>query len=228
MAGKNGVKAIVAFVERGQGKHVTKEFAAGQIRACLQCMGLGTASSELLDVLGLGTSERDIVIGLASSACVERMIYKLDTELRGRMNAHGIIFDMPLTGLNSRVATVLLEKGADGTGRDLAKNGGNGMQQTENSLILVVVNQGHTDTVMATAREAGAKGGTIIRARWAGAGDAEQFFGISVQEEKEIIAIAAPTENRNTIMETINRKHGLHTEAGAMISSLGIDHLLRG
>lgn len=108
MAEKNGVKAIVAFVERGQGKAVTGEFAAGRIKACLQCMGHGTASSELLDVLGLGTSERDIVVGLASSACVEKMIYRLDTELRGKMDAHGIIFDMPLTGLNSRIATVLL------------------------------------------------------------------------------------------------------------------------
>lgn len=110
-------------------------------------------------------------------------------------------------------------------------NGGNGgfdMPQTENSLILVTVNQGHTDIVMDTARAAGAAGGTILRARWAGETDAEQFMGFSIQAEKEIIAIVAPTEKRNTIMETINRKHGLNSEAGAMICSLGIDHMLRG
>ena len=102
------------------------------------------------------------------------------------------------------------------------------MQQTENSLILVTVNQGHTDTVMATAREAGAAGGTIIRARWAGTQKEEKLLGISIQEEKEIIAIVAPTETRNIIMETINKKHGLNTEAGAMLCSLGVDHMLRG
>ncbi len=223
MADKNGIKAIVAFVERGQGKNVVKEFRAGGIGACLQCMGRGTASSELLDVLGFGTSEREIVIGLASTSCIENMIYRLHTELRGRLDAHGIMFDLSLTGLNSRIATVMLSGEQSGM-----ENGGNVMPQTESSLILVTVNQGHTDTVMDTARAAGAAGGTIIRARWAGETDAEQFMGISIQAEKEIIAIVASTENRNTIMETINRKHGLNTEAGAMICSLGIDHMLRG
>lgn len=223
MADKNGIKAIVAFVERGQGKNVAKEFRAGEIGAVLQCMGRGTASSELLDVLGFGTSEREVVIGLASAGCIEKMIYRLHTELRGRMDAHGIIFDLPLTGLNSRIAMVLMH-GEPGNGG----NGGFDMPQTENSLILVTVNQGHTDIVMDTARAAGAAGGTILRARWAGETDAEQFMGFSIQAEKEIIAIVAPTEKRNTIMETINRKHGLNSEAGAMICSLGIDHMLRG
>lgn len=223
MADKNGIKAIVAFVERGQGKNVAKEFRTGGIDAILQCMGRGTASSELLDVLGFGTSEREVVIGLASTKCIENMIYRLHTELRGRMDAHGIIFDLPLTGLNSRIATVLLHDEQGDMG-----NGGSVMPQTDNSLILVTVNQGHTDTVMDTARAAGAAGGTIIRARWAGSDNAEQFMGISIQAEKEIIAIVASTEKRNTIMETINRKHGLDTEAGAMICSLGIDHMLRG
>ena len=102
------------------------------------------------------------------------------------------------------------------------------MEQTENSLILITVNQGHTDAVMATAREAGAAGGTIIRARWAGAQDAAQFHGISVQQEKEIIAIVASKDKRNTIMDTINLKHGLNSPASAMICSLGINHILRG
>ncbi len=223
MAGKNGIKAIVAFVERGQGKNVVKEFRASGIDAVLQCMGRGTASSELLDVLGFGTSEREVVIGLASSGCIDKMMSRLHTELRGSMDAHGIIFDLRLTGLNNRIATVLLHDGQDNV-----ENGGNVMPQAENSLILVTVNQGHTDTVMDTARAAGAAGGTIVRARWAGSDNAEQFMGISIQAEKEIIAIVASAENRNTIMETINRKHGLDTEAGAMICSLAIDQMLRG
>ena len=80
---------------------------------------------------------------------------------------------------------------------------------------------------MDTAREAGARGGTIIRARWAGAEDDGQFYGISLQSEKEIIAIVAPREQRNAIMEVVNKKHGLKTEAGAVICSLGIDRMVK-
>jgi len=223
MADKGKIKAIVAIVERGQGKPIAKHFEAGKIPVCLQCMGSGTASSELLDVLGFGTSERDVVIGLAQDGCVEQMLRRYDQELRGKIDAHGILFDLTLTGLNGRIATVLFHAGQNSGG-----NGGDTMQQTENSLILVTVNQGHTDAVMDTAREAGATGGTIIRARWAGAQEDEQLMGISIQAEKEIIAIVASTENRNTIMETINKKHGLNTQAGAMLCSLGIDYMVRG
>lgn len=232
MAGRSIVKAIMAFVERGQGKNLVKAFATGQIKGCLQCMGRGTASSELLDVLGLGTSERDIVIGFASAECVDNMIRRLDTELRGQLDVHGIIFDLDVTGINRRIAMVLLGDGLDMAGsRESGGNresGGSDMEQSDNSLILITVNQGHTDAVMATAREAGAAGGTIIRARWAGANDVAQFHGISVQQEKEIIAIVASRDNRNTIMDTINLKHGLNSPASAMICSLGINHILRG
>lgn len=42
-----------------------------------------------------------------------------------------------------------------------------------------------------------------------------------------MILIVASSETRNVIMETVNRKHGLKTEAGAMICSLGIDQIIR-
>ena len=37
-----------------------------------------------------------------------------------------------------------------------------------------------------------------------------------------VVAIMASAETRNAIMETVNIKHGLKTEAGAMICSVGI------
>lgn len=102
------------------------------------------------------------------------------------------------------------------------------MPSTEkNSLILVAVNQGNTEEVMNTARAAGARGGTIIRSRWAGEQASEQFYGITVQGEKEIIAIVASADSRNAIMEMINMKHGLKTEAGAIICSVALEHLVR-
>ena len=99
--------------------------------------------------------------------------------------------------------------------------------KTDYSLILVSVNQGHTDDVMDTARQAGARGGTVIRARWAGPEDTSHFYGISLQSEKEIIAIVAAGELRNAIMEMINKKHGLKTEAAAMVCSVGLEHYVK-
>lgn len=95
------------------------------------------------------------------------------------------------------------------------------------SLILVVVNQGYTDAVMDTARTVGARGGTVIRARWTGAGEVEKFVGITLQAEKEVLAIVAPARERNIIMEEIDRVHGLRTSAQGMVISLPIEQTAR-
>lgn len=221
MADKNSVKLIITFAERGRGKALAKLYAEQSVFCSYQCMGRGTASSELLDVLGLGTAEKDILISYAARENAERLLYKLDNELESKDFGSGIVFDMPLTGLNSLIATVLLSQPG-------SKTGGIEMEgNTNHSLILIAVNQGHTDDVMDTAREAGAGGGTVIRARWAGAEDTSQFYGISVQSEKEIIAIVAAGDRQKAIMEMVNKKHGLKTEAGAMVCSVGIDHMVR-
>ena len=89
-------------------------------------------------------------------------------------------------------------------------------QGNHHSLILATVNTGYTDEVMETARTAGARGGTVIRARWTDAEEVGKFAGITLQEEKEVLAIVA-----------INAKHGLRTAAQAMVISLPIDHTAR-
>lgn len=220
MAEKNSVKLVVTIAERGRGKALAKFYAEQGVFCSFQCMGRGTASSELLDVLGVGSSEKDILLCIASRQKVERLLAKLDGDLQGQSFGNGIVCDVPVTGLNSLIAAVFLN--------EQERMGGTEMERkTDQSLILITVNQGNTDAVMDTAREAGARGGTIIRARWAGPDETSQFYGISVQPEKEIIAIVAGADKRNAIMEMVNKKHGLKTEAGAVVYSVGIDHSVR-
>ncbi|MDE6107688.1 MAG: P-II family nitrogen regulator, partial [Oscillospiraceae bacterium] len=89
-------------------------------------------------------------------------------------------------------------------------------------------NQGYTDVVMETARKAGARGGTIIRGRWAGDESFAQMSGITtLQAEKELIFIVVSTELRNGIMDAISQNHGLRSEAGAMVTAIGVEDLVR-
>ncbi len=221
MADKKSVKLVITFAERGKGKALAKLYAEQGVLCNYQSMGRGTASSDLLDVLGIGSAEKDILISITSRERSQRLLRRLDDGLESDIYGSGIAFDMSLTGLNSIIATVLLNQQENG-------NGGTQMEaKTDYSLILVSVNQGHTDDVMDTARQAGARGGTVIRARWAGPEDTSQFYGISLQAEKEIIAIVAAGDLRNAIMEMINKKHGLKTEAAAMVCSVGLEHYVK-
>ncbi len=96
--------------------------------------------------------------------------------------------------------------------------------ENSHTLILISVNQGYTKNVLDTARNLGARGGTILRARWSGVKALETYHGISLQTEKEIVIIIVPNELRNRIMDAVNEKHGLKTEAQAIVCSLKVDH----
>lgn len=223
MNGKKGVKLLVTIVERRQGKDMAKLYSKNGVEWHYQSTGLGTASSELLDVLGFGTAERDILFSLAEENNVRKLLYDLNNDLRESVQAKGIIFSVSLTGLTNLVAAKLFEKV-----NVMEEEGEERVQEkSNNSLILVVVNQGHTDKVMETAKRAGARGGTILRARFNGSEESKQFYGITLQAEKEIIVMLATNSTRNLIMETINKEHGVNTEAGAMICSMAVDQVVR-
>lgn len=224
MGDKKGAKMIVSIVERGQGKAVAKMLQEQNISFHYQCSGVGTAPSDLLEILGIGSPERDILLSLASDTIADRaMEQMINDEFQGKVHAKGIVFDISVTALNQVIATILFAAEKSGE-----PDGGIRMEQNgKHSLILVTVNQGHTDDVMDTAKKAGARGGTVIRARWAGNEESEKVYGITVQQEKEVIAIVAAGERRKAIMEAINEKHGLTSQAGAMLCSLGIDQMAR-
>lgn len=220
---KRGIKLLVTIVERRQGQQMAKLYSENGVEWHYHSVGLGTASSELLDVLGFGTAERDILFSMAEGSKVSRLLFLLNNDLRGRVQSKGLAFSAPLTGLNSLVAAMLMED------ISVIKEEGEVLMQekSNNSLILVAVNQGHTDVVMETAKKAGARGGTILRARFNGTEESKKFYGITLQEEKEIIVMLVTNQTRNLIMESINKEHGVNSEAGAMICSMAVEQVVR-
>ena len=213
---------LISIVERGSGNKLNKLYRENQVFVNLRCEGAGTATSEIMDILGLGSSEKDILISTAAASAASALLDRLDDELRGAVPGRGIAFSLPLTAVNNLVAAfvgLMTRSERDREDDSMEK-------QQKNSLILVTVNQGFTETVMDTARKAGARGGTIIRARWTGDESFAQSRGITtLQAEKELIFIVVATEIRSKVMEAINREHGLESEAGAMVSAIGIEQL---
>lgn len=90
------------------------------------------------------------------------------------------------------------------------------------SLIITIVNRGFSDDVMDAAREAGAKGGTIMYAHGAGLKGEASFFGISIHPEKEIVLILADSSHKGGIMKAIVRRVGLDTEGAGITFSLPV------
>ena len=211
--------AVVTIVDRGQGSAVSRIYTEHQVFTHLRCEGSGTATSEILDILGIGASEKDILFSLAPEDTVHALFACIRSELHGRLG-RGIAFTVELTAVSSLLAAIIAFKT-----KPEKEGGETAMPKTDNQLLLLSVNQGFADEVMTTARRSGARGGTILRGRWVGQANFEVIYPDVHQAEKEIIAIVAPNDKAAQIMESVNREHGMQKSAGAVICALGIDRM---
>ena len=90
-------------------------------------------------------------------------------------------------------------------------------------LIIAAVNHGYSDEVVNSAREAGVSGGTVISARAHANEQAIVFFGVPLDEEKDIILMLVEREKKLSIMQLLSQKHGLNTGANGVVFSLPVD-----
>lgn len=92
-------------------------------------------------------------------------------------------------------------------------------------LIFIIVNSGYEDDVMNVVREVGAKGGTLISATGTAKKDAEQFFGIAVHPDKEIILIVTESTVRDAVLRAVYDKFALLGDAQGIAFSLPISEV---
>jgi len=92
-------------------------------------------------------------------------------------------------------------------------------------LVVVIVNHGYSDELIESAREAGAMGGTVVSARGITHRGPVKFFGITVQEEKDIIIILTGKENKLAIMHALTQTYGITSNAAGLVFSLPVDEV---
>ena len=98
-------------------------------------------------------------------------------------------------------------------------------EKTKAEMIVVIVNEGHSDRVMDAAREAGAKGGTILRARGSGTKDIEKKYGIVITPQKEMFYILVDAKIRDAVMSAINKAAGIDTIGQGVVFSLPVSSI---
>ena len=90
-------------------------------------------------------------------------------------------------------------------------------------MIVCVVNSGFSDAVMDAARELGARGGTVIRARGTANSESEKLFGITIQPEKEMVMILVKSSIKDDILHALYRAVGLNTPGQGIAFALPVD-----
>jgi len=100
------------------------------------------------------------------------------------------------------------------------------MENNKFEMILCIVNTGFSETVMDAAKEVGARGGTVIHARGTANKEAEQFFQITIQPDKEIVLILVPSEIKDDVLHAVYRSAGLKSEGQGIAFSLPVDSVV--
>lgn len=90
-------------------------------------------------------------------------------------------------------------------------------------LVVCIVNAGFSQNVMEAARATGAQGGTILRARGSANPEAEEFFNISIQPDKEVLLILVPKGIKDEVIRAVYKDAGLGQEAQGIAFSLPVN-----
>ena len=222
---RSPIRVLLLIASPKLAEKATDMFHKGAIQIQYQWNAAGTAPNEIIDILGLGNPEKKILISAMPKPFADKMLIKLKEELGlGSVNS-GIAFTRPLSGANAQILHMLeqlkiVEKEVSERKDETT------MPEPKYTLITVVMNQGFSEEAMDAAREAGAGGGTVVQSRRVGSKETMNFWGMNLQEEKEMLFIVAESENKLKIMQAIGEKFGIHSEAQGLVLSLPIDTVI--
>lgn len=182
----------------------------------------GTAHEKTLSLLGIEKNEKSLLLSFMTEDTLKDVLRGLTVNMKIDLPDRGIAVAVPLSGIGGAKALEYFSAGQKiSEENSTTETKEEKTMQTTQELIVAVYEKGYTDMVMDAAREAGAAGGTTIRAKGTGAG-AQKFFGLSLAEEKEIVLIVSSASNKKEIMKAIMQKAGIDTKAHALVFSLPV------
>lgn len=222
------IKAFVVITDKVKTKKLLKIFNQVHAKFSYMFTGIGTANSEILDLFGLSGVEKTVSISLIPSFKIPYINAAINEELKFSKPGNGIAFTIPLSGIALPAFNLIsvseeFSQIKEGWEKQMEKEIDSIKKEAEHNLIISVIEQGQSEDLMEVAKKAGATGGTIIHARRVGTDEVVKFFGISVQEEKELVAIITPHSQMKAIMRAINNSFGVKSESKGIVFSLPLD-----
>ena len=218
---KCSMRMLVLIATPKMEEKAVKIFDEAKVPLQYRLDGHGTASREVLDMLGLDSGDKSLLLSFLPKTFADEMLVKLRRSLRLGTAGSGIACTVSLTGGSSRVIQMLDSVNEERRNAQMRRMPV--MDTNAYQMVLAVVNQGYSEDVMAAARPAGAAGGTVIHSRRVGNEETVTFWGISVQPEKEIVMILCRQEEKLAIMKAIAASCGMKSEAQGLVLSLPVE-----
>lgn len=194
----SSIRCLFAVVDRGKGEAVSAELRRRRILTQLVLLGHGTASAEVMDLLGLDEPEKDVVLALLPGDAGE-VLAALTDRLELYRPGRGIAFTIGLCSISALAHQRIAAAAAAETPSQKEER----PMRSQHELIVVIAEHGFAADVMDAARAAGARGGTVVRGRSLAAEEAQKFLHITIQPEKDVVLILVPAAGRQPVMKAI-------------------------
>lgn len=183
--------------------------------------GHGSANSEILEYLGIAESKKIVIFSIIPDQAIEGIFNKLKDDMNFEKKGYGISFVCDVTSMSS-----FIMKMCSNINIDFSRKKERDIMDNKYELVFTIVTKGNFDEVMEAAKSAGATGGTLIHASGLGTKESEQYLGITIQPEKDIVLIVAQKDKKKEIMSAITDKTGLNTEGKGICFSVPIEDTL--
>ena len=224
---------VIAIADRRNTEKVIETFRESNVFTTDIVLAAGTAPTEILDYLYLSPEEKAVVFGVVTHRGLLPLLKNFKRKLYIDLPGNGIVAAVPLNSIGGKRSLEYILDGQtlNTSARRTRQSGAEEMEErmsikTDFELIIVIANEGYSDMIMEAAREAGAGGGTVLKAKGTGAEYTEKFFGFSIASEKEMHLLVTPAQGRNAIMKAIMEKAGLDSKAQAIVFSLPVSNVM--
>ena len=197
---------MITITDRKKAPDFVALYQQQNIHVSLTTVGAGTAVSETLNYLGLERTEKAVIFTTVTDSRWKAVKRQLEHTMNIDVPGTGIAFTIPVSSIGGKRALQFLTEDQDfQIGEETT------LKDTKYELLIVIANQGEN-----------AGGGTVIHAKGTGMERAEQFLGVSLAAEKEMVLIVIKREDKNRIMRAIMDQAGTASKARSVILSLPV------
>lgn len=213
---------FITIVNRTYGEEFVSFFRAHCRSAVLKVSGEGTASREILDIMGLESTSKTVLFCVVGEAVKQKLFKELKRTMGIDAPGNGIAIAAPMSSITLTGIEHLSPEFEEWASQKETTAEERKMEEAKYQLIVVIAENDSVDEIMSAAREAGAGGGTRIHAKGTAPEDVKKFFGVNLSEDKEMLFIAAKSEDRKAIMRSVARVNG-EGKTRAVSFSLPVD-----
>lgn len=201
---------IFVIVDRGKaGALLHRAQQIGASRGTI-FLGEGTMPSRLLDFFGVASTQKEVLLIAVPDAVVEPLYGLLREEFQLHKKYKGIAFSVPY-----------LQYQPDHEEDEQLDRS----RTSPYVCLMTVIERGLGEECMRHARDAGARGGTILHAHGAGVPQ-DFFFPLMVEPQKDILLIVTPRDDATRIREWVYQKMQLEKKGAGIVFGMPVTRTL--